>query len=78
VYTRAGHDGPDGGVEDELYSFNLGARWDGWLIPHLGHLSHWKETQYPFYRRLGGPRVRLDRCTISCPHQHLVPGPTNP
>jgi len=47
-------------------------------MPRLGHLSPWKETQYPFYRRLGGPRVRLDRCRISCPHQQLVPGPTNP
>ena len=29
--------------------------WGGWSTPCPGHFTSWKETQYPPYRRLGGP-----------------------
>ena len=41
--------------------FNLGGRWMGWLTPRFGHFSPWKETRYPFYRRLDGPWDRSRR-----------------
>jgi len=37
-----------------------------------------KETQYPQYRRLGGPKAHLDGCRKSHPHQDLIPGPSSP
>jgi len=29
---------------------------DGWSAPRPGHLTQGKETRYPLYKRLGGPR----------------------
>ena len=34
----------------------------GWLTPRLGRFTPGKETRYPLYRRLGGPRARVDGC----------------
>ena len=50
----------------------LGARL-GWVVatPRPGG----KETQYPLYRKLGGPRAGLDRRGKSCSHQDSNPGP---
>jgi hypothetical protein len=36
------------------FLFNVGARWVGWSTPPPGGLTLWKETWYPFYRRVGG------------------------
>jgi len=36
------------------------------------------KIRYPLYRRLGGPRVGLDRCGKSCPHRNWIPGPSSP
>ena len=33
----------------------------GWSTPRPGRFTPWKETRYPLYRRLGGPRRRSGR-----------------
>jgi hypothetical protein len=35
------------------------------------------KTWYPLYRRLGGPRVGLDRCGKSRPDRDSIPGPSS-
>ena len=41
-----------------LYScFNFGTRWGGLSVPHPGFFPLGKGTQYPLYRRLGGPQA---------------------
>jgi len=54
---------PGGGVEVKRYSFfNLGARWGGgWSTPRPGRFTPGRETQYPLYRRVGGPQGRSGR-----------------
>ena len=36
------------------------------------------ETQYPLYRRLGGPQTGLDRHGKSRPHRDSIPRPSSP
>jgi hypothetical protein len=50
---------PRGRVEVSLYSFfNLDDRWGGWSTPRPGRFTPGR-TQYPLYRRLGGPQSRI-------------------
>jgi hypothetical protein len=67
VYPRAGHEDPLG---VERYSFTVYPRCGGWT-PRPGR----KETQYPSYRRLGGPKAGLDRWGKSRPHRDSNPRP---
>jgi hypothetical protein len=39
----------------------------GWSTPRPGRFTPGKETRYPFYRRLVGPRAGLDGCGKSRP-----------
>jgi len=44
VRPGASHDGAEGGVEVQLYSFcNLDARWGGWSTPRPGRFTPWKK-----------------------------------
>jgi hypothetical protein len=36
------------------------------------------KTQYPLYRRLGGPQGQSHRCVKSRPYQYSIPGPSSP
>ena len=41
----------------QLHSFLTSAlAGGGWLTSHPGHLTPWKELQYPLNRTLGGPQ----------------------
>ena len=54
-HPRTGYEGPEGGVEVELYSFfNLGDRWGPAALPT-------GKTRYPLYRMLGGPQGRSEQ-----------------
>jgi len=81
VHPRTGHEGPEGGGGElvSLYSIlNLGARL-GWVV---------NVTPWPLYPReipgthcVGGwvgPRVDLDGCGKSRPHQDSIPEPSSP
>ena len=35
-------------------------------------------SQYPLYRKMGGPTAVLDECGKSRPHWHSIPGPSIP
>jgi len=62
-----------------IYSFfNLGARWDGWSMPHPGGFTCGKETQYPLYSRLGGPQGQSGWMRISCPPPRVNPRTVQP
>jgi hypothetical protein len=48
----------------KLYSFfKLGTRCGWWSTPRPGRFTPGKETRCPLYKRLGGPRARLDAPT---------------
>ena len=51
------------------YFFNLGARW-GWVV---GRFTLGKETWYPLYRRLVGPKAGPDGCGKSRPPPRFDP-----
>jgi len=36
------------------------------------------KTQYPLYRRLGGPQGQSERVRKISPHWNSIPGPSNP
>jgi hypothetical protein len=52
-----GHEGPQG---EQRYSSTLSLssalHWGGWSTPRPGRFTPGKETRYPLYRRLGGPK----------------------
>ena len=46
---------------------------------HPGHSLPPGKTQYPFYRRLGGPQGRSGQVwKIAPPHRNSIPGPSGP
>ena len=59
VHPRTGHEGPEG---EQRYSSTLSLTsalyGGGWSMPRPGRFTPGKETQYPLYRRLGGPLGR--------------------
>jgi hypothetical protein len=79
IHPRTGHEDLEG---EKRYSSTLSSTLaldgGGWSIPSPGHFTPRKDTQYPLYRRLVGPRVSLDECRKSHPHHNLIPGPSSP
>ena len=67
-HPRTGHEGPEG---EQMYSSTLPSTSvidvGGWSAPRPGRFTPGKETLYPLYRRLGGPRAGLDGCGKSRP-----------
>jgi hypothetical protein len=59
IEPRTGHEGPVGELRYSPYPFfNLSARW-GWVVNATPRpLYPSGKTQYPLYRRLGGPQGR--------------------
>jgi hypothetical protein len=57
---------------------NLGACGGGWSTPRPGRFTQWKETRYPFYRRLGGPQCRLGRVWQISPPPKFDPRTVQP
>ena len=47
-------------------------------MPRPGRLTPGKESRYPLYRRLGGPRASLDGCGKSRFHRDSIPWPFSP
>jgi hypothetical protein len=63
-----------GEVEVYLYLYSTVALDEGgWSAPCPDCLTPGKETRYPLYRRLVGPRASLDGSGNSDPHQGLNP-----
>jgi hypothetical protein len=61
VRRITGHQGPRGGVEEELYSFSISAL-EGVGGQHNAPAALPPgKTRYPLYRRLGGPQGRSGR-----------------
>ena len=62
VLPRMGREGPEG---EQRYrstlSITLALDEDGRSTPHPSHFTPGKETQYPLYRRLGGPQGQSGR-----------------
>jgi len=48
-----------------------------WSAASPSHTLHPGKTQYPFYRRLGGPQASLNRRKISS-QLGFDPGPSSP
>jgi hypothetical protein len=44
----------------------------GWSTPRPGRFTSWKETRFPLYRRLGGPRAGLHVCGKSRAHRNSI------
>jgi hypothetical protein len=62
VHPRTGHKGPEGEYRyTSTLSLTSALDGGGWSMPHPSHFTSRKETQYPFYRRLGGPQGRSGR-----------------
>jgi hypothetical protein len=59
-------------------SFNLGPRWVGLLTPRADHFILEKETRYPLYRRLGGPKGRRGRVRKISPSPGFDPQTVHP
>jgi hypothetical protein len=52
-----------GGVEAWLHSFlTSGLVGDEWSISRPGRFTTWKETRYPFYKKLGVPQGPVCVC----------------
>ena len=68
---------PRGGVMIQLHSFNLGARWGGWLTPRPGRFTP-KKSRYPLYRWLGGPQGRSGRLRKISPPPGFDPRTVQP
>jgi len=65
--------GTQGEAELQFYPFASPAlEGGGWSAPRPGRFTPWKDTQYPLYGRLGGPRRRTRRAGIQSP------GPPSP
>jgi hypothetical protein len=45
----------------------------GWSTPRPGRFTPWKETRYPFYRRMGGPQDRCGRVRKMSPPSAFDP-----
>jgi hypothetical protein len=79
VNPRTGHEGPEGGVEVEPYSFfNLSARWGGWSTPRPGRITRGKDTRYPLYGRLDGPQGQSGRVLRISPSPGFDPHTVQP
>jgi hypothetical protein len=67
-HRKTGHEVPEG---EWRYSSTLclisALDGGGWSMLCSDCFIPRKETQYPLYRRLGGPRASLDRCRIRSP-----------
>jgi hypothetical protein len=78
AHNRTGHEGPEG---EKSYSsiLYLTSALDG-----VGGQSHAPatlppgKTQYPLYRRLGGPQNRYERLRKISTHQDSTAGPSSP
>ena len=46
----------------------------GCLTPRPGRFTPGKQTRYPLYRRLGGPKGRSGRVRKISPHRESIPG----
>jgi hypothetical protein len=73
-HNRAGHENPE---EEYRYSCTLYLTsvqgWGGWLTQRPGHFTPGRETRYPLYRRLGGPKSRYGRVLKISPTPGLDP-----
>ena len=62
VRPRTGHPGPEG---EQSYNSTLSLTsvldGSGWSAPRPGRFTPRKETRYPLYRRMGGPKGRSGR-----------------
>jgi hypothetical protein len=57
VHTRTGHKGPEGEWRySSTVSLTSALDGSGWSMPRPSCFTTRKETQYPFYRKLGGPQ----------------------
>jgi hypothetical protein len=63
VLPITGHEGPCGGAVDR----------GGWLTPRPGRFTSEKETRYPLYRQMGGPRGRSGRVREISPRPKFEP-----
>jgi hypothetical protein len=59
---RTGLEGPEGEGYSSTLSLTSALYGGGWSTPRPGRFTPGKETQYPLYRRLVGPRAGLDGC----------------
>ena len=51
IHPIACHNGTEGGLEENLYTFfNLGATWGGWSTPRLGRFTHGNGLVHTIYR----------------------------
>ena len=50
----------------------------GWWTPRPGHFTPGKETQYPLYRKVGGPQGRSRRAQKLSPPKGLNPWTVQP
>ena len=79
VHHRKGHEGPK---EEQSYSTTLSLTSaldvSGLSTPRPGRFIPGKETQYPLYRRLGGPQGRSGRVRKIFPPPGLDPRTVQP
>ena len=76
VHPRTGHEGAE---VEKRYSCTLSLTsaldGSGWSTPRPDRFTPGKETWYPLYRRLGGPKDRSGRVR-KISHRDLIPGPS--
>jgi hypothetical protein len=59
VHPRTGHEGPEMEQRSSSTLSSTSALYEGgWITPRPGRFTPGKETRYPLYRKLGGPRSR--------------------
>jgi hypothetical protein len=68
VLPITGHEGHCGGAVDR----------GGWLTPSPGRFTSGKETRYPLYRWMGGPRSRYGRVREISPRPKFEPRTVQP
>ena len=78
VRPRTGHEGPEGEYRySSTLSLTLVLDGGGWLMPHPDRFTPGKETQYPLYRRLGGPQGQSAQVWKTHLHRDSIPGPSS-
>jgi hypothetical protein len=78
-HPRTGHGSPEGEQRySSALSVTLALDRGGWSKPSPGRFTPGRETRYPWYRRLGGPKGRSGRVRKISPPLDSISGPSSP
>jgi hypothetical protein len=79
ILPTTGYEDPQGEYKySSILSLTSALDEGEWLAPRPGRFTPVKKTQYPLYRRLGGPQDRCGRVRKISPPPGFDPRPSSP